>query len=137
MVNQVSGIQVRFGSRVESVMHVPAAARVELACRLPQVEDIDSAVHQAMADPVEFPPVEQAIVEGDRVVLAVDPSVPQMPRIVRAILAYLHVTGCAVDQFSIVIAGHDELDRDKLNAVLSGTPFSGAAVELHDADDSA
>lgn len=44
--------------------------------------DVAAAVRAGITNPLEFPPFERACVPGDRVVLALDHGVPQLPQIV-------------------------------------------------------
>ncbi len=92
---------------------------------------LEAAVHQALSQPIEFPSVEQAIVPGDRVVLAVDATVPRVADVVCTVIEYLQQKGVATEQFAVVLAGHAELDVSELSRRLPGE----VGIELHDADD--
>ena len=50
------------------------------------VRDVAGQTHQALMAPIDFPPIEAAIVAGDRVALAVDPNVPQLCEVVTGVL---------------------------------------------------
>jgi hypothetical protein len=95
------------------------------------VHDLQAAVSCALQAPLDFPSVEQAIVPGDRVVLAVDPSVPQMAEVVAQILNYFQGCGMPSAQFTVVVAGHAQTDATALARLLP----DDVAIELHDADD--
>lgn len=47
-----------------------------------ECNDLPQAVYDALQNPVDFPPLDSAIVPGDRVAIAVDPRVPSVAQIV-------------------------------------------------------
>lgn len=51
--------------------------------------DPAAAVRAALAEPIDFPPITRATVRGDRVVLAVDTDVPQLPEVVAGVVRAL------------------------------------------------
>jgi nickel-dependent lactate racemase len=55
--------------------------------------DVAVSVRQALEKPLNFPPLAQAIVPGDRVTVAIEPGVPQAAQIVAGAVAYLMATG--------------------------------------------
>ncbi len=83
--------------------------------------DLKNAVFAALAEPIDFPAVELAIVPGDRVVLAVDPTVPRLEEVIAQVIAYFQSRGVEAEQFSVVLAGHADVDANKLSAALPGT----------------
>jgi nickel-dependent lactate racemase len=61
-------------------------------CGVPEgkvVEDPEGTVATALAEPLEFPPLRQATIPGDHVVLALEHALPQAPRIVSAVVEVL------------------------------------------------
>lgn len=50
---------------------------------------LGEAIAAVLSEPLAFPPLSAAMVPGDRVVLALEPGVPQAPTIVAAIVKYL------------------------------------------------
>ena len=52
------------------------------------------AVRQALASPLEFPPLARAVVPGDKVVLALDRGVPQSPELLSGAVACCSWPGC-------------------------------------------
>ena len=95
--------------------------------------DLKDAVFTAMASPIEFPAVELAIVPGDRVVLAVDTTVPRLAEVIANVMAYLQTHGVEAEQFSVVLTGQAQVDLASLSQQLPGN----VSVEVHDADDHA
>ncbi len=85
----------------------------------------------ALCEPIEYPAVELAIVPGDRVVIAADPTVPRLEEVIAEVIAYFQSHGVEPSQFSVVMASHAEFDAAMLARQLPGeTP-----IEVHDADD--
>jgi hypothetical protein len=75
--------------------------------------DIPQATFEALQDPVDFPPLESAIVPGDRVALAVDPNVPSVAEVVLgAVKAIGQTEAGAVD----IVVG-DEARQKTIDAI--------------------
>ena len=47
-------------------------------CGLPATLDLAQDVRAALANPIDFPAIEKAIIEGDRVAIVIDPLLPSM-----------------------------------------------------------
>lgn len=131
MEKSVVDLELVYGDSVRGTVRFAGNAQLENANSANEVFDLESAVSQALQAPLDFPPVEQAIVPGDRVVLAVDPSVPRMVEVVQQILNYLQRSGFPSEQFTVVVAGHLESDAAALAKLLP----DDVTIELHDADD--
>lgn len=125
------------------------------------IRQISQAVRQALESPLEFPPLAQAAVPGDRVVLALEPGVPQAAAIVAETVRQLESVGVAACDISLVRSAadvasgvepldqlpaaardavvcqvHDPLDRDALSylaATDDGRPIYVNRA-IHDAD---
>ncbi|QDV46496.1 hypothetical protein Enr13x_64050 [Stieleria neptunia] len=63
--------------------------------------DVVAETLQALAAPDDFPPIEAAIVAGDRVALAVDPNVPDVDAVIEGVLRMLRST--PAEQIEIVV----------------------------------
>lgn len=131
MDKSVSTLELVYGNSVRGHVQFAGNAQVENATAVAEVIDLEDAVSAALREPLEFPAVELAIVPGDRVVLAVDPSVPRMPEVVQEVLAYLQRSGVPTAQFTVVLAGHDQADLTSLARLLP----DDVGIELHDPDD--
>lgn len=87
------------------------------------LDDPVAAVAAAVSDPLEFPRLQDATVPGDKIVLAVDRSVPQMPSVVAGVVATLVEGGADPTDIEIVlattaqVAGADEFNEDPLTAL--------------------
>ena len=86
--------------------------------------DLAAEVAAALADPLDFPPLERAVVPGDQVVIAADAEAARVPGVVAAVIAALAAAG--VERTAIAVAGsnedhgvrrlaHDPADRDSLS----------------------
>lgn len=60
-----------------------------------RLSDVASATAAALDRPDDFPPLSRAIVPGDRVVLAIDPNVPDVAAVVRGVVASISQTDAA------------------------------------------
>src|SRR5437764_674174 len=78
-------------------------------------DDVERLVRDALENPREFPPLRQAVVPGDRVVIPWDADVPEARRVLRAVCDVL--TGAGVEPGSIRV-------------VAAGTPPAGWADAL-------
>ncbi len=66
-----------------------------------------AAVAAALADPIGFPPLAQATTPGDRVVLAVDPALPQSGAVAAGVVESLLVAGVQPDGIAVLRTGRD------------------------------
>ncbi|HEY3391946.1 MAG TPA: lactate racemase domain-containing protein [Lacipirellulaceae bacterium] len=91
------------------------------------------AVMNALAQPLEYPPLSAGIVPGDRVAVALDEAVPCGPEIVRGIVQSLHRAG--VDNDGISIVSRDAETGRLCRADLATHGEEGIAFVEHDPDD--
>jgi len=124
------------------------AAHGEHAGAKPSTEkqSIEAATRAALAEPLRYPRLTQAVIEGDKVTIALDRGVPHAAEIVRAIVAELLITAISPDDITILQADqtlpgdkfatadgrqihvqlHNPTDRDKLSYLTntrSGRPI--------------
>lgn len=79
--------------------------------------DVVGETIHALATPDDFPPIEAAIVSGDRVVLAVDPNVPSVDKVVEGAIRMILSTPAS--QIEVVVwdeATEETLDRIRIAA---------------------
>lgn len=93
--------------------------------------DVDKAVRRALAEPLEFPPLVQAALPGDKVVLALDHGVPQADAIVAQAVESL--VGAGVDPHDIVLlrSRADASTADPLGA-LPASLREAVVTRVHD-----
>jgi hypothetical protein len=105
------------------------------------VEDLPRTVAAALAGPFGLPSLEQAIVPGDRVALAVDPSLPSLGDVVGLVVTWLLERGTEPSSLVAVLAGQDPMQLQQLKWGLGnalgklGLDGDAVAVEMHDPDD--
>jgi nickel-dependent lactate racemase len=101
-------IEFQFGEH-SSVRLDIAPDRCIAVCRAPNTASIDvaAATKSAIESPLDFPPLRQAVVPGDHVVLALGPGVPQAADIVAAIVPTLLEAGVAPQDISLLRAPID------------------------------
>ncbi len=102
------------------------------------VTDLESAIDSALSDPLEFPSLDQAVVPGDQVALAVDATVPQLTEVVAAVAKWLCDRGTSAENIRVVLTGEGQLSADEFEAALAescrASIKSMLAVEKHDFD---
>lgn len=126
------------------------------------LDDLAAAVAVALDEPLDYPPLARSTTPGDRVVVALGPSVPQAARITAAVIRSLVDAGVDPDGISVlrspadVAAGaedpcgllpesvrerigllvHDPTDRDRLAYLAAGEDGQPIMIAraIHDAD---
>jgi nickel-dependent lactate racemase len=66
------------------------------------IGDLHAATAQALAEPIGFPPLRQAVVPGDKLVIALEPGVPQAASIVAAVVEAALEGGVSADDITIL-----------------------------------
>jgi hypothetical protein len=85
-------------------------------------EAISDSVAHALDHPLDYPPLTQSVVPGDRVVVPLDPSTPAWPIIVRVVAERLASAGVAHDAVRLVSTGR--LEGDALGLLPPGVSCS-------------
>lgn len=112
----------------------------EEVCICPHVEltgtpihDVESATITALCDPLGFPPLTQAVVEGDHVAIAMGEGVRGAAQVIRAIVHVLHQAKIAPSDVSVVVGSKAELIQ--LQGTLDDLTGEGLQVIVHDPND--
>ncbi len=95
--------------------------------------DPAAAVTSALAAPIGYPPLAEAIVPGDRVAVAIDERVPKALSIVRGVILSFVKSGVDPEAISIVTASKELAGRFRQE--LSGNEAGSVQIVLHDPDD--
>jgi nickel-dependent lactate racemase len=66
--------------------------------------------HEAIENPLEFPPLRQAVVPGDQVVIALDPQVPESVAVLEAVCEVLEGSGVAARSIQVLASGPTPTD---------------------------
>lgn len=106
------------------------------AQRLPPIADLAAAVRQALASPLDFPPLQQAVVPGDRITLAIAPGIPRVGEVLRAIIPMLQAAGISAHNIQILAAAESE-GGDELSEVAAAAEATLVAFERHEPGESA
>lgn len=91
--------------------------------------DIAQETIRMLAAPDDFPPIEAAIVSGDRVALAVDPNIPSVDRVIEGTMRLLRATPAA--QVDIVV--WDEATEETMQRI-RGVAGGSQVIEHRSAD---
>lgn len=99
---------------------------------------IREAVAQAFAAPIGYPVFAQSLTPSDRLIIAVDRSVPQAPVLVAAVVDVLTAAGVDPDNIAVlhapeVMVRNGDSQYSKVVAAIDGS----VRVAVHDPDDSA
>jgi nickel-dependent lactate racemase len=128
-------VTIRFGANAKVDVDLPAGALLA-HCDAPRgarLMDVTEGVKAALAQPLDFPPLAQAAVPGDRVVLALDADVPQAPAIVAEVFSVLSARG--VDAADVTILRTQADERAGLpdpHELIPAADRSRMMVKVHD-----
>ena len=100
------------------------------------IEDWKGAVSAALGSPLDFPSLDQALVPGDQLVLAVDPATPALVNVVAAVVQWFCERGTAEANIRIVLAGDGQWSSEELAELIKQRCGLTIAVERHTFDDS-
>lgn len=93
-------------------------------------QDITQATFEALQKPIDFPPIESAIVPGDRVALAVDPNVPAVAQVVMGAIKTVGQT----DAEAIDVVLGDEARQETIDAIRDTVGDQANVVVHHSSD---
>ena len=80
-----TSLELTYGAAGRFVCQIDAQRIVEYRQAPPACNDVSAALRAALAQPLDFPPLAQAVVPGDHLVLALDRHTPQAPTLVAEI----------------------------------------------------
>jgi Lactate racemase N-terminal domain len=125
-------IPLRFG---KTVWQLPQDGSASIRATLPPVDDLHSEVDRALSSPIDFASIDQMIVAGDVVALAVEPNVPSLAKVVCSVAVWLIEHGVPPDNLHVVIPGSEQQTAN-LVQTLNAHGLAGVHVDRHDPDDS-
>jgi nickel-dependent lactate racemase len=126
--------ELNYGTGATVRIDVPEAA-VIANCPAPRGEPLDdpvAAVAVGLLDPLDFPPVSQATVPGDQIVLAVDRAVPQAAAVVAGVV---HALLEGHTQASDIMIVSTDPDAARLTSLLADDVRAQIRVITHDPRD--
>ena len=103
---------LRYGSGDSLALELLHEPELEV-CDAPRgtaLADVAAAADRALAEPVDFPPLERAALPGDRVALAIEPGVPRVATILARTVAALVAAEVAPADIHIVRATAEPAD---------------------------
>ncbi|GIS58130.1 MAG: hypothetical protein CM1200mP2_03550 [Planctomycetaceae bacterium] len=114
-------VDVRYGRSGRLALSVDADRLVTRREAPEQLETLESSIRAALTTPLDFPPLEQAVIPGDRIVIALDADTPAADRILAAIWDVLALrgrrtrrrAGAATAEFTARGAGRSPLGFDQ------------------------
>lgn len=127
-------IELRYGVDSSLFLDLPDGALVA-ACDAPRgtpIVDTASAVADALDAPLDYPPLSKAVVPGDKVVLALDPGLPQAATIVAAVVKYLLENNIAAGDVTVLRTQADiDLGAEDPRQCLAEPIRNAVNVETH------
>lgn len=90
--------------------------------------DVTRLVAEALENPREFPPLRQAVVPGDRVVIALGADVPEASSVLETLCGVLEAAGVGLG--TVTVMAEPDAREDSAGAVPRGVAF-----QRHDPDD--
>ena len=97
-------------------------------------DQIAAQVRAQLAEPLHYPPLAQATVPGDAVVLAIEPGIPQQLRVIEGALIALQDAGVEETLVTILLAG-PATNVETLQAELAALGHGDCQICCHDPDD--
>ncbi len=106
-------------------------------CRTDALDDPAGALKAALAEPLGFPPLRQAVIPDDRVAIVLDRSLPRAAELVAVVVAAMLEIGVSPDMISVIRPPNEgsadgEDPRGELPPELAGQ----VALVTHDPDNS-
>ncbi len=100
------------------------------------LDDPSAAVEAALANPLDFPSISRATVRGDRVVLAVDTDVPQVPAVVAGAVRALLAGDVFPEDITVVLApANSKCAEGSVTSLLPPGIASEVKIAEHDPGD--
>ncbi|MCC7334342.1 MAG: DUF2088 domain-containing protein [Pirellulaceae bacterium] len=131
----MTALEIHFGKN--STWTLPSDRRFASTPRSAAViEDWREAVNTALSSPLDFPSLDQALVPGDQLVLAVDPATPALIDVVSATAEWFCERGTVEANIRIVLAGDGQWSCEELAERINQRCGLTVVVERHDLDDS-
>lgn len=137
VMNQPDQLDLCFGVNSTWTIEHRASIASYLVPNGGPLQDLPGRVSSVLANPVEFPSLDQALVPGDSLVLAVDPVLPSVAEVLECIVDWFIAHGTSPSNVSVVVAGSSvgqAASADLIQAKFSSR-WNEISIELHDPDD--
>ncbi len=101
--------------------------------RIEPLDDPAAAVAAALSSPLEFPPLSQATVAGDRIAVTLEPGVPRGPELLAGVIHALVELGADPQLISVVVGSSVHFDAaHELDALLPEETRRALDIRQHD-----
>lgn len=109
---------------------------------VPPIDSISARIHEVLECPIDYPPLVEWVVPGDRAAIVIDPSVPNAAELIHGVMTYLTTIDRQLAHISIVLPEDGGKIRDEIQQMLASSstvpvPQNAPEIEfvLHDAKD--
>jgi nickel-dependent lactate racemase len=100
-----------------------------------RVDSISAKVHEILENPLDYPPLVDWVVPGDRAAIVIDPSVPSAAQLVVGVMTYLTSIDRQPAHISIVLPEHGDKIRDEIQQMLASSPNLPVSPDLPGSQD--
>lgn len=97
---------------------------------------LDIVLPEGLAAPIDFPSLDQMVLPGDSLVLAVESTVPCCEEIAALTAQWFVEQGSQIEHIAVVIADGDAAVQEKVQLAITNLLGKSIPVEVHDPDDS-
>ena len=98
--------------------------------------DVAALLAERLASPIDFPSLDQMVLPGDSLVLAVDATLPCLETLVAEAAAWFCNKGTLPSNLAVVLAEGDEESQKRVSQSLEQRLGEPVSVQIHDPDDS-
>lgn len=127
-------IQLSTADAAPLLLEISAERLVADASPSPTTDcDVSAQLPAALAQPVGYPPLSQAVLPGDHLILAVDPELPQATEVVGTLIGDLLQAGREPGDITVLVSREEQ--RESLHAAWPAAWRDAVTLVLHDADD--
>lgn len=130
-------LQMRYGAHGRLTVEWPSSMEVVDHSSLPTgpLDDPTEAALEALARPLDHPPLADSVVAGDRIVVVVEPGTPRAAEITAAVMRTLVEAGHAPEALTLLWAPADGADAPPSGRI-DARYAAQISVVRHDPDDS-
>ena len=128
-------MQIHFGS--DSVIHVDFAESCRLLTLSDQfcgepLDDPAAAIAAAVESPLHFPPLAEAVIDGDHVVLAIDEDAPCLAAVISGVIHGLELRDGRFESLTILLPPDSKVAEHTLTAILPAELRDSVTIARHD-----
>ncbi|MCC7421683.1 MAG: DUF2088 domain-containing protein [Planctomycetaceae bacterium] len=102
MASESKHLSLAFGRDGRLDVDIEPARVLSASAPVPALPDLPAAVDEALARPIDYPPLEQALIPEDTVALALEPGTPAAPELIAGVWRVLERRGVAAENVVIV-----------------------------------